>query len=246
LIGGLAGALDYRLAFVAAAVAAAALALVRVPGARRKVTVARMRDAITPRTRWTAMAAFLAYFTITGLGVLVALRAGDAFGLGPTARGLLLAGFGAAGVVVGRMAGDAADRHGAVRVALAGALPCVALLPLLGLAPGWAVLAVVWTAAGVCSALIWAGLNVLTVGAAPRNRGGAVSVIGAFKVAGNALSPVTWVPLYAGHPRLAFLGAGAVSVLLGSATRRAGRAPAEPAAAVDPAGAVDRATSRSS
>jgi MFS family permease len=231
LIGGLAGAADYRLAFVAAAAAAVALAAVPVPGRRRGRLAGeaatphpRLRDAVTPRTRWTAAAAFLGYMAVTGVAVLVALRAGDAFGLGPTARGLLLAGFGAAGVLVGRAAGDAADRYGAVRVALAGAVPCVALLPLLGLAPSWPSLALAWAAAGVCSALLWAGLNVLTVGAAPANRGGAVSLIGAFKFAGNAVAPATWVPLYAGHPRTAFLGAGAVSVLLGLATARAGTA----------------------
>ncbi|HSD78588.1 MAG TPA: MFS transporter [Solirubrobacteraceae bacterium] len=231
LIGGLAGALDYRLAFVAAAAAAALLAAVPVPGARPRVSAtdapARLRDAVTPRTRWTAAAAFLAYLGVTGIGVVVALRAGDAFGLGPTGRGLLLAGFGAAGVVVGRPAGGAADRYGAVRVTLAGAVPCVALVPLLGLAPGWPALALGWIAVGVCSALVWAGLNVLTVGAAPANRGGAVSLVGAFKFTGNALAPAMWLPLYVAHPRAAFAAAGAVSALLGAATARAGAVPPE-------------------
>jgi MFS family permease len=230
LVGGLAGALDYRLAFVVAAAAALVLVLVTVPE-RRPARDAdpeapvRLGDALTPRTRWTAASAFLAYFAITGLGVVVALRAGDAFGLGPTARGLLLAGFGLAGVVAGRPAGMAADRAGAVRVALAGALPCCALLPLLGLAPGAALLAVAWLAAGVCSALLWAGLNVLTVGAAPRNRGGAVSIIGAFKFAGNALAPLAWLALYGDDTRLAFALAGVASLGLAATIVRAGAAP---------------------
>lgn len=229
LIGGLAGAVDYRLAFVAAAAAALVLMLVTVPerhareNADRAARV-RLRDALTPRTRWTATGAFLAYFAITGLGVVVALRAGDAFGLGPTARGLLLAGFGLAGVIAGRPAGDATDRAGAVRVALAGALPCCVLLPLLGLAPGAATLAAVWIAAGVCSALLWAGMNVLTVGAAPANRGGAVSVIGAFKFAGNALAPLVWLTLYDVDVRLAFALAGAASLGVAAAVVRAAAA----------------------
>jgi MFS family permease len=228
LIGGLAGAADYRLAFVCAAVVAFVLVLVTVPerraAAARQAGV-RLSDALTPRTRWTAAAAFLAYFAITGVGVVVALRAGDAFGLGPTARGLLLAGFGVAGVVAGRPAGDAADRAGAVRVALAGTLPCCALLPLLGLAPGAATLAVVWLAAGVCSSLLWAGMNVLTVGAAPRNRGGAVSIIGAFKFAGNAVAPLVWLALYDVDVRLVFAWAGAASLLVAASIVRAGAAP---------------------
>jgi MFS family permease len=233
LVGGLAGAVDYRLAFVVAAVAAVALALLSTPrhaAAHHGVALAatglppRFRDAITPRTRWTAACAFLAFFAITGLGVVVALRAGDAFGLGPTERGLLLAAFGAAGVVAGRPAGGLTDQRGAVPVAVGGALACVLLLPLMGVVGGAAGLGLLWLATGVASALLWAGLNVLTVGAAPANRGGAVSLIGAFKFAGNALAPVVWLALYDARSELAFAGAGAVCLALAAGVVRAGRA----------------------
>lgn len=229
LVGGLAGALDYRLAFVAAAVAALILAWMSPGGggaARRHARPERARfvEALTPRTRWTAAAAFLAYLGVTGLGVVVSLRAGDAFGLGPTERGLLLAGFGAAGVVAGRPAGGLTDRRGAVGVAVAGAAACVVLVPLLGIVDRWEGLALVWLVTGVASALLWAGLNVLTVGAAPANRGGAVSLIGAFKFAGNALAPVSWLALYDTSAELAFAGAGGVCVVMAAAVTRAGRA----------------------
>jgi MFS family permease len=237
LVGGLAGAVDYRLAFVVAAIAAVALAVLSGPSRQRAaaqpgatpepetpVVAPRFADALTQRTRWTAAAAFLAFFSITGLGVVVALRAGDAFGLGPTERGVLLASFGAAGVVAGRPAGGLADRRGAVAVAVGGALACVALLPLLGLVGGAPGLGLLWLATGVASALLWAGLNVLTVSAAPGNRGGAVSVIGAFKFAGNALAPAVWLAVYGAATELAFLGAGAVGLLLAGAVVRAGAA----------------------
>ena len=161
------------------------------------------------------------------MGVVVALQAGDELGLGPTARGALLAGFGAAGVVAGQPAGRAADRYGAVPVTLAGALPCCLLLPLLGLASSTAALATVWILVGVCSALIWAGLNTLMAGAAPANRGGAISLVGAFKFGGNALAPLIWLPIYAAEPLLAFAGAGATAALIALATLRA--AAAQPA-----------------
>lgn len=223
LIGGLAGAIDYRLAFVAAAIAAVALAAASrahtgsTSGAHHATHPSerpRFADALTRQTSRTALAAFLAYLAITGLGVVVALRAGDAFGLGPTARGLLLAAFGAAGVIAGRPAGDWVDRTGATRVALTGALACVVLLPLLGLVGGAAGLALIWLATGIASALLWAGLNVFTVSAAPANRGGAVSLIGAFKFAGNALAPVLWLPLYDASEDAAFAVAGGVCVIL--------------------------------
>jgi MFS family permease len=205
-----------------------------VPSRPRPATqeLPRFGDALTPRTRWTASAAFLAYFAVTGMGVVVALRAGDAFGLGPTARGLLLAAFGAAGVVAGRPAGGWTDRRGAVGVAVAGAVGCCVLVPLLGLVGGAAALALVWLAVGVASALLWAGLNVLTVGAAPANRGGAVSVIGAFKFAGSALAPVVWLAVYDTSPRLAFAAAGAVCAALALTVARAGTVPAGPAPGV--------------
>jgi MFS family permease len=226
LVGGLAGAVDYRLAFVVAALAAIGLATMPVP-ARPAAVVGRperprFRDALTAQTRWTAAAAFLTYFAVSGLGVVVALRAGDAFGLGPTARGALLAGFGAAGIVAGRPAGGLTDRRGAVGVAVAGALASVVLVPLLGFAGGAVTLAVVWLAVGVASALLWAGLNVLTVGAAPLNRGGAVSVIGAFKFTGNALAPLAWLAVYDVDVRLAFGCAGVVCVGLAVVVARAG------------------------
>jgi MFS family permease len=231
LVGGLAGAADYRLAFVAAALVAVALALVRVPEGPRAARAhpPRLRDAATPRTVRLCAAAALTYLGVSGLAVVVALRAGDELGLGPTARGLLLAGFGAAGIVAGRPAGRAADRFGAARVTVAGALPCCALLPLLGIASSTAALAAGWLATGVCSALIWAGLNTLMVGAAPANRGGAISLVGAFKFGGNALAPVIWLPLYTADAALAFAGAGAVAGLVALAALAA--AAAQPAQA---------------
>ena len=64
----------------------------------------------------------------------------------------------------------------------------------------------------------------ITVGAAPANRGGAVSLIGAFKFAGNALAPVSWLALYDTSAELAFAGAGGVCVVMAAAVTRAGRA----------------------
>jgi MFS family permease len=226
LVGGLAGAIDFRLAFVATAFVAVGLALTSrgrrtAHATARPAERPRFADALTRQTRRTALAAFLAYLGITGLGVVVALRAGDAFGLGPTTRGALLAGFGAAGVLAGRPAGGWADRAGPTRVALTGAAACVVLVPLLGLVGSAPALALVWLLAGVASALLWAGLNVLTVSAAPRNRGGAVSLIGAFKFGGNALAPVALLPLYDADHQLAFLVAAAVCALLALVVTRA-------------------------
>jgi hypothetical protein len=63
--------------------------------------------------------------------------------------------------------------------------------------------------AGAGSAFIWAGLNTLAVQSAPENRGGAISVVGAFKFAGSAIAPLVWLPLYLAGVELAFAAAGA-------------------------------------
>jgi MFS family permease len=225
LIGGLAGAIDYRLAFLAAAFVAALLALPRVPGRRDgRGPVPRLRSALTERTGWLAAAAFLAFFGVTGFGVVLALYAGDEFGLGPEARGLLLAGFGVAGVVVGRPAGGLVDRLGDFRVIVTGSAACAVLLPLAVAVPDVALLAGVWILAGVGSQLLWAGLNTLLVSGPSTNRGGVVSLVGAFKFTGSALAPVAWLPLYDIDQSLAFWGAAVAAALVSVAAWRAVRA----------------------
>jgi MFS family permease len=175
---------------------------------------------IPERSAWVSAAAFLAYLAITGLAFLVALRAADAFGLGPTSRGLLLAGFGAAGVAAGRPAGALVDRVGTGPVVTAGALACAALVPLMGVAGSPGLLAAVWLAVGAGSALVWAGLNTLAVQSAPANRAGAVSVVGAFKFAGSAVAPAVWLPIYEARAWAAFAAAGAGSAAIAAVARR--------------------------
>jgi MFS family permease len=223
LVGGFVGAIDYRLAFIIPA--AVALLLVAAPlprGAERgHAEPPRLRSAFTRRSGWTAAAAFTAFMATTGLSFLVALRAGDAFGLGPTERGLLLAVFGAAGVLAGRPAGGLVDRFGAVRLASAGAVVSAVALPFIGFVDSVALLALCWFAAGLGSSLIWAGLNTLMVRSAPANRAGAVSLVGAFKFAGSALAPVLLLPVYEIHEWLAFTVAAVLVVTLVFTSKRA-------------------------
>ena len=73
-------------------------------------TRARLRDAFNRRSTAVATAGFLAYLAINGVAFLVALRAADPFGLDTTERGLLLAGFGFAGVARGTAGGRAGRR----------------------------------------------------------------------------------------------------------------------------------------
>jgi MFS family permease len=217
-VGGLLGDVDWRLAFIAPAAVAIALAFFPPPDADRHAGAepARLRAVLTRRVGLLSAAAFAAYAGVTSLGFLVALRCSDTFGLGSSARGAVLAGFGVAGMVTGRPSGRLVDRLGRISVTVAGALGCAVLVALIGAAGSIATLTLLWLAAGAASSLIWAGLNTLTIEAVPANRAGATSVVSAFKFAGNAAAPAMWLPLYARDVRLAFLAAGAASALVGA------------------------------
>ena len=162
----------------------------------------------TRRVGLLSAASFAGYAGITGIGFLVAVLAADEFGLGSVLRGVLLAGFGVAGIVIGRPAGNWVDRYGRVPVAWAGIAVSSVLVASLGFAPSAVVLAALWFAAGLGSTLVWAGINTLAVEAVPDNRAGGTSVISAFRFAGNAAAPLMWLPLYHADPRLGFIGAG--------------------------------------
>jgi MFS family permease len=216
LCGGLIGAIDPRLAFAVPGVAALVLALAPLPAGThtRRAQPARLRDAFNRRSSVVAAAGFLAFLAINGVAFLVALRAADKFGLDTTARGVLLAGFGLAGVIAGRPAGGLVDRSGPLPVVLAGAIVSGIAIALIGLAGTVVALAATWIAAGVASQFIWAGLNTLAVRSTPQNRGGAISVVGAFKFAGNAIAPLVWLPIYLSRPSLAFAAAGAAAAAI--------------------------------
>jgi MFS family permease len=216
LCGGLLGALGWRWAFIVPAVVAVALAFLpppdsdpRDPGAEPP----RLRAVATRRIGLLSGAAFAAYAGTAGVSFLVALMAADEFGVDSIGRGFVLAGFGLAGMALGRAAGAGVDRFGRVPVVAIGSLLCGAMVATLGLAPSPVVLALQWTIAGAGSAITWAGLNTLAVEAVPGNRAGGTSVIGAFKFAGSALAPVMWLPLYHVDPHLGFLAAGLSAAL---------------------------------
>jgi MFS family permease len=211
LCGGLIGAIDPRLAFAVPGVVALLLAAAPLPPGARAIgrAPARLRAAFNRQSGAVAVAGLLAFMAINGIAFLVSLLGADRFGLDATERGLVLAGFGLSGVLAGRPAGALVDRIGPRRVLVAGALAAGAMVGVVGLAGGVPALAATWALAGAASTLSWAALNTLAVQSAPANRGGAISVVGAFKFAGAALAPLVWLPIYMWHAEAAFALAGA-------------------------------------
>ncbi|MBM4553861.1 MFS transporter [Rhodococcus hoagii] len=208
LIGGLAAEADWRLAFLAIALVAALLGAVGLPDAARTIpadTGARLRDALRPDVLRVGVVALLGWGALGGLGFLLAFRAEDVFGMSPAARGLLLTGFGVAGILTARPVGTLIDRIGARRTVVLGAVAGATLVAVAGTVGYVAVAAIAWFVAGVASQFLLVGVNAAVLGAEGGNRGGAVSVVQSFRFSGAALAPLTLTPLYASHPSTSFL-----------------------------------------
>lgn len=208
LIGGLAAEADWRLAFLAIALVAALLGAVGLPDAARTIpadTGARLRDALRPDVLRVGVVALLGWGALGGLGFLLAFRAEDVFGMSPAARGLLLTGFGVAGILTARPVGTLIDRISARRTVVLGAVAGATLVAVAGTVGYVAVAAIAWFVAGVASQFLLVGVNAAVLGAEGGNRGGAVSVVQSFRFSGAALAPLTLTPLYATHPSASFL-----------------------------------------
>lgn len=210
LVGGVAAEFDWRYAFVVQAVVAVALCVVGLPPMRAGADPAgsgraRLRDALTVPVLRIAVVSALGWGSLGGLSFLLAFRAEDTFMLGATQRGLLLTVFGISGIVAARSVGGLIDRIGARRAIVLAAPLGAALVVVAGLAPTIVVVAIAWAAAGVASQFVLVGVNTAVLGSSGPNRGGAVSVVQAFRFSGAAAAPLALTPLYAIHPNIAFV-----------------------------------------
>jgi MFS family permease len=216
-IGGALGEVSWRLAFAVVTLAALALALPRRTLGAFETEASGESTLRSLLNRWIALLsakALLGYLGFTGIGFVLVLVASSEFGLGPAARGLLVAGYGVGGILLGRLAGSVVDRAGRPSTALAGALACTAGVLALAFAPTAWSLALVWLAVGCASTFVWAGLNTIAVESFPANRAGATSAYSAFKFAGLALAPLLYVPLFEADTRAPFLVAAAFAAAL--------------------------------
>lgn len=242
LIGGLAGAVDYRLAFVAAAVASLIL-MVIVPEKKPKpdpALVPSFLSALTPRTRWLCVSGGFFFICTVGLAIVVSLIAADRLGVEASARGLLLAGFGFAGVLAGRPAGELLDRIGVQRILVISVIATAILIATVSLSNDVYTLSILWFLAGGAAAMVATTLNTLVVTASTRNRGGAISIVGSSRFVGAAIAPVIWVPVYHASAHLAFLLAAAgMGVVLFAASRAIKASAGPPALEAQPSVSVE-------
>jgi MFS family permease len=205
LLGGLAAELTWRIAFFGVALVAAALALAGLPEGTRVGGQVRLRTAWRPAVLVIGVVALVGWGCLGGVSFLVAFRMQDAFGLGAGERGLLLTGFGVLGLASARLVGRLIDRIGGRRSAVIGALIGAVPVALVGVLPSLVAVAVLWALAGVAAQFLLVGLNALILSGDGANRGGAVSVVQAFRFTGAAFSPVAFTPVYHADPAAAFL-----------------------------------------
>ncbi|MBR8743696.1 MFS transporter [Nocardiopsis sp. MG754419] len=239
LISGVAGFVDWRLAFVVPALCAVALALLPPDEAateRRAPGRARWGALLNRRLALACALAFLCYLAAVGLTVLSALRAEDVFGLGPIARGLLASAFGIAGLLLADTAGRLLDRLGPLTLGLiANAVLALGVLTA-ALGPSVAAMTVGVVAVGASVTAMRATVNAMASTSTPDNRAGASSLALAFQFFGGALAALVWVPLYAMAPGAGFAAAAlaplaailVLSVVCPRVGLRFGRAPVPP------------------
>jgi MFS family permease len=220
ILGGALGEASWRLAFLLAAVVAVVLAIPKLDFQATGTGRSHRPTLRVLLNRWmglVAATATTAYLGFTSIGFVVALVVAREFGLSSATIGLVVATYGAGGIVLGRYAGAMADRAGRPQTALLGTLACTCGVVCLAFAPNVWALALVYFAIGCASAFVWAGLNTIVVESFSENRAGAVSVFSAFKFAGVAVAPIVYVPILDADTRLPFLvatGFSAVTAIL--------------------------------
>jgi MFS family permease len=231
LMVGAVAAVEWRAAFAASALAGVLLAFVPPPDA---VPLRGPADAVARPSRWrlllnrrlafTCAVALLSHLTTTGLMLLSTLRAGDRFGLGPDARGLVLAAFGLCGMATGWLLGRGLDRLGWRPFGLAAQGALALTVVLAGLTSTAAALAAAVGAAGVAATASRVTVNSLATASTPGNRGGASSMALAWLFLGGALAPLVLLPVYRAAPEAALpvaaSGALAAAVLIAVSTDR--------------------------
>jgi MFS family permease len=224
LVGAAANTVSWRWAFVGVAVVSAILALAPPPGAPRPgASAPSYRPLFTVRMTVLSLVALASYLGGNGVTFLVALYAERRLAAPDPLVGLVLVGFGLAGMGLATTWGSFCDRFGAAQAIVLGMLVGGVLVACLALTPNVGTLVVFWIAAGAVISLVNVGTQNLAAREVPDNRGGAVSVVSAFRFSGAAIAPLLWLPLYpatagVGQPQggWAFGGAGIV-LLVGAA-----------------------------
>ncbi len=212
--GGLAAAIDWRLAFIGTAAVAAIIFLFPPPG---QVRVGSDRPPIRPlvsrRLLFLGLGAFAAAAGPIGAGILVGLKTRDILGMAPTTAGLLLAGGNLGAMLLGPIFGRLIDRYGARACGVGATITISLLVATLSITDTAVTTAIVYCITGSLFGFLVAVLQKVGASIVPENRGGALSAVLAFRFIGHAVGPLLWVPIFERSVQAAFLGSAALGVV---------------------------------
>jgi ACDE family multidrug resistance protein len=214
LVGGIAGDINWRYAFIATALVAGMLAITtRTSSDTRPVVRASLRSLVQARVILIGLAAFFVAAGPYGAAVLVGLKARDIFDLSATAAGLVILGGSVAGLIVAPGWGWLLDRRGPRVMSAIVMLGAPMSLVVVGLSESTLVLSLAWFVTGAFMVGIVVALQGLAATAVPENRAGAVSATMSFRFLGHALGPIIWVPVFSEAPTTAFFGSAALGLV---------------------------------
>jgi MFS family permease len=212
--GGLAAAVDWRLAFVVVGMVSLLLATRPPAGEPRRAAAAPpIRPLLTRRMSTLWAASFTAAAGPIGLAVVVGLYLRDELAIGSTATGIVLLLGGAGGALMGPTWGRLLDAWGSRRASVVSLTGVMVTGAPLGWITGSVTFAAAWMVVGGLIGFLVVNLQHLAAVAVPDNRGGALSSVLAFRFMGHALGPLVWIPVFGVDPKWAFAGATAVGLI---------------------------------
>lgn len=212
--GGLAAAVDWRLAYWCTAIAAV-IVLAFVPADTPRAVTERppVRQLLNRRLIMLGIGSFAAAAGPIGAGVLVGLKARDVLDMEPTTAGLLLAGGSIGSILLAPSFGRLLDRYGPRACGVWSTLIVCALVASLGATNTVVSTAVVFAAAGVMFGGVIVVFQAVGASIMPENRGGALSAVLSFRFVGHAAGPLIWVPVFDRSVAAAFVGSAALGLV---------------------------------
>ncbi|MGC5628870.1 MFS transporter [Georgenia sp. Z1344] len=207
LAGGLAAGHDWRIAFVATALAAVVLALLTPSGRPTRVPTAPAAwgALLNPRLGSVTVMAATAQLAANFVVLSAALIATDRFGLPPAQRGLVVVAFGVAGFATARLAGAWADRFGMLAMGAVAAAVLASATFAVQVSPALWLLVLAVALCGATASCVRILCTSLAIASTPTNEAGATSVTQSAQFAAGAAAPAV-LPLFAASPA----GAGAL------------------------------------
>jgi predicted MFS family arabinose efflux permease len=207
---------NWRWAFVVVAGVALFASLFPPAGSRRsRDAELRLRRLLSRGVVLCCAAGFCVFLGAAGLAFLVALVADSRFLLGPFWTGVLLTLFAVPGLFFGKWFGMSLDRLGRLRLDFFSIVGTAACILVIGISYSVWVSGVAWLVCGGLVTVFNIGLQNETLLLAPKNAGGATSLVSAFRFCGSAIAPILWTPLFRVAPVWAF-GCAALVTLFGA------------------------------